>query len=98
MNIAVAGEMSFWYKVSSESTYDFLRFYIDGAEAPTLTMPMTELLGGKADGIPEPIAGQRSRGWNCYPSGRSMITAATWRAARPATSSLQHTLAVCLSW
>lgn len=24
--------ISFWYKVSSESTYDFLRFYIDGTE------------------------------------------------------------------
>ncbi len=28
MNVAAADSISFWYKVSSESTYDFLRFYI----------------------------------------------------------------------
>ena len=27
---------------------------------------MTELLGGTTSGIPAPIAGERSRGWNCY--------------------------------
>lgn len=28
----IAGEISFWHKVSSESNYDYLRFYIDGVE------------------------------------------------------------------
>lgn len=29
------GEMSFWHKVSSETNYDFLRFYIDGVQKDT---------------------------------------------------------------
>jgi hypothetical protein len=32
INNLVADTISFWYKVSSESGWDFLRFYIDGAE------------------------------------------------------------------
>lgn len=32
VEIQSADELSFWYKVSSESNYDFLRFYIDGVE------------------------------------------------------------------
>ena len=32
LNIAVAGDISFYKKVSSESGYDFLKFYIDGTE------------------------------------------------------------------
>ncbi len=32
LNIATAGNISFWNKVSSESDYDFLKFYIDGVE------------------------------------------------------------------
>jgi len=32
LNIAGAGNISFWNKVSSESGYDFLKFYIDGVE------------------------------------------------------------------
>lgn len=31
-NVSMAGEVSFWYKVSSESNYDYLRFYIDNVE------------------------------------------------------------------
>jgi len=31
-NILIAGNISFWYKVSSESNYDFLTFYVDGTE------------------------------------------------------------------
>ena len=29
LDISVGGEISFWYKVSSESGHDFLRFFID---------------------------------------------------------------------
>ncbi|MBE0639105.1 MAG: PKD domain-containing protein [Bacteroidales bacterium] len=32
VNVSMAGEVSFWYKVSSESNYDYLRFYIDNIE------------------------------------------------------------------
>ncbi len=32
MTIAQAGQISFWKKVSSESSYDFFRFYIDNQE------------------------------------------------------------------
>jgi len=43
-----------------------LRIYLDGKDTPALEAPMTELLGGKFAGIPGPIAGTRSRGWNSY--------------------------------
>ncbi len=32
MEIADTDMLTFWYKVSSESTYDFLRFYVDGTK------------------------------------------------------------------
>lgn len=32
LNVLSASEISFYYKVSSENNYDFLRFYIDGVE------------------------------------------------------------------
>ena len=32
VEVTAASDISFWYKVSSEATYDFLRFYIDGAQ------------------------------------------------------------------
>ncbi len=32
VNIVTAGEMSFWYKVSSENNYDNLKFYMDNSE------------------------------------------------------------------
>jgi len=31
VNCGAGGAVSFWYKVSSESSYDFLEFYVDGA-------------------------------------------------------------------
>lgn len=31
------GTLTFWWKVSSESGYDWLRFYLDGNEAAALT-------------------------------------------------------------
>jgi hypothetical protein len=33
LNVSSAGNISFWRKVSSESGYDFLKFYIDGSES-----------------------------------------------------------------
>ncbi|MCA9753324.1 MAG: S8 family serine peptidase, partial [Gemmatimonadetes bacterium] len=32
VDLAAAGDISFWYTVSSELSYDFLRFYIDGVQ------------------------------------------------------------------
>ncbi len=32
LNVSTAGNVSFYYKVSSESTYDYLRFFIDGVQ------------------------------------------------------------------
>jgi hypothetical protein len=43
-----------------------LRIYLDHAETPAIEAPMPDVLGGKLEGIPEPIAGERSRGWNSY--------------------------------
>ena len=43
-----------------------LRLYIDGAEQPALEAAMSDLLGGKFPGLPRPIAGEYSKGWNLY--------------------------------
>jgi hypothetical protein len=43
-----------------------LRFYLDGSDQPTLEAPMSELLGGKFPGLPRPLAGEYSKGWNLY--------------------------------
>ncbi len=32
LDVVASSDISFWYKVSSEATYDFLRFYIDGGQ------------------------------------------------------------------
>ena len=32
LDVAASSDISFWYKVSSENNYDYLRFYVDGAE------------------------------------------------------------------
>jgi hypothetical protein len=43
-----------------------LRIYLDGAEQPALQGPMAELLGGQYPGLPRPLAGEYSKGWNLY--------------------------------
>ena len=43
-----------------------LRVYLDGAAEPVLEEKMTDLLDGKVEGIPFPIAHTASRGWNSY--------------------------------
>ncbi len=43
-----------------------IRIYLDGAEQPVLETPMTNLLGGTFAGLPKPISGEYSRGWNLY--------------------------------
>jgi len=53
-------------RIWSANPQGTLRIYIDGGEEPALEAPMQNLLGGWVKGIPKPIAGERSRGWNCY--------------------------------
>lgn len=53
-------------RIWSANPMGTLRFYFDNESTPRLVVPMEELLGGTFDGIPAPIAGERSRGWNCY--------------------------------
>lgn len=43
-----------------------LRIYLDGAAEPVLEAPMTEFLGGSFPGLPKPLAGEYSKGWNLY--------------------------------
>lgn len=43
-----------------------VRIYLDNADAPASEMPLTELLGGKIALAPEPVGGERARGWNSY--------------------------------
>jgi hypothetical protein len=43
-----------------------LRVYLDGAAQPAIETPMSTLLGGQLPGLPHPIAGEYSKGWNLY--------------------------------
>ncbi len=43
-----------------------LRVYLDGAITPAIEAPMKELLDGKVQGFPMPMAGERARGHNLY--------------------------------
>lgn len=53
-------------RIWSANPQGTLRIYLDGESTPRLVAPLQDLLGGNVDHIPQPIAGQRSRGWNCY--------------------------------
>lgn len=53
-------------RIWSANPMGTLRFYFDHEAEPRLVVTMEDLLGGTFNGIPVPIAGQRSRGWNCY--------------------------------
>ncbi len=43
-----------------------IRIYLDGSSTPAIEGGMDQLLGGSYRGLPKPIAGERSRGWNLY--------------------------------
>lgn len=53
-------------RIWSANPAGILRVYLDGAEAPVLEAPMTDLLGGTYGGLPKPISGEYSKGWNLY--------------------------------
>ena len=43
-----------------------LRIYLDGSETPVIETPLKQWLGGDYPGVPRPIAGERSKGWNSH--------------------------------
>lgn len=43
-----------------------VRIFLDGNADPVIEMPLTDMLGGSAAPFVQPIAGERSRGWNSY--------------------------------
>jgi subtilisin family serine protease len=52
VEVVASSDISFWYRVSSESTYDFLRFYIDGLQIANWsgTVPWTQFTYPVANG------------------------------------------------
>lgn len=63
MDAAGPGAITRIWSANPEGT---LRIYIDESVTPALEAPMSELLGGKFPGLPRPIAGEYSKGWNLY--------------------------------
>ena len=53
-------------RIWSANPVGTLRIYLDGADAPALEAPMTDLLGGKFRNLHRPISGEYSKGWNLY--------------------------------
>ncbi len=43
-----------------------IRIYLDGSETPAVEMPLSDMLGGAVFPFTTPIAGERSKGWNCH--------------------------------
>lgn len=43
-----------------------LRIYLDDSTRPTIECPLSDWLAGLYTGVPKPIAGEYSKGWNCY--------------------------------
>jgi hypothetical protein len=63
MDVAGPGAIVRIWSANPEGT---LRIYLDQADQPVLEAPMSELLGGKFAGLPKPLAGEYSKGWNLY--------------------------------
>lgn len=53
-------------RIWSANPEGVMRVYLDGHEIPVLEVSMATLLSGKMPGVPVPIAGEASRGWNSY--------------------------------
>lgn len=57
-----------------------LLFYVDRDDEPTWRIAFQDLCGGKVPPFVEPLAGERSRGWNCHvpiPFAKSLRLACT---------------------
>jgi subtilisin family serine protease len=52
LNVTAASDISFWYKVSSEDNYDYLRFYVDGAQVQSWSgqMPWSQFTYAVSEG------------------------------------------------
>jgi subtilisin family serine protease len=52
VQVVASDNISFWYRVSSEANYDFLRFYVDGAQIASWsgTVPWTQFTHAVASG------------------------------------------------
>lgn len=70
LNLVAGGDLTFWYSVDSEATYDFLRFYIDGVQQDSWSgsVPWTEATYAVS-------AGQRTFEWR-YTKDVSVSTGA----------------------
>lgn len=53
-------------RIWSANPAGVVRIYLDGAETPVIESEMSALLGGSMKGLPKPVAGEYSRGWNLY--------------------------------
>lgn len=62
--LSTSGQLTFWYKVSSEANYDYLRFYIDGVQQNQWAgnVPWTQASYTLA-------AGTRTLAWTYYKDG-----------------------------
>ncbi len=63
MDIAGPGAI---VRIWSANPKGVLRIYIDESKSPAIESPMGVILGGTMPGLPLPLAGERSRGWNLY--------------------------------
>ncbi len=53
-------------RIWSANPEGVLRIYLDGNPQPVIESPMNRLLGGNFPGLPRPLAGEYSKGWNLY--------------------------------
>jgi len=53
-------------RIWSANPEGVMRIYLDGEAEPVVEAPMQDILGGRLAGWPQPIAGERSKGWNLY--------------------------------
>ena len=63
MDVAGPGVIT---RIWSANPAGTLRLYIDDGAEPVLEAEMSTLLGGQYPGLPRPIAGEYSKGWNLY--------------------------------
>jgi hypothetical protein len=53
-------------RIWSANPMGTLRIYLDHEPQPVIEATMSDLLGGDTPGLPKPLAGERSKGWNLY--------------------------------
>lgn len=53
-------------RIWSANPEGVMRIYLDGSTTPVVEGTMADLLGGRFPGLPKPISGEYSKGWNLY--------------------------------